>query len=207
MTYSEYWRFVEILQIHEAAALWCGVEPRKTPSFFDENPPDYNAICRCMLDAIERDQLRAAVNPLLSKSGDPLCATVRRDRLKAWAQSIRMYPPFLFDVITLTEDCDEKPAETDADVATASLQRRRGRPPEYDWDGAMVEMFRITAEEGLPETGAQMIDKVLLWFRNTFDREPARSIVSNRIGVIYRGLRDRGVIDNSRKPSDPEIQK
>ncbi len=207
MTYSDMWRFVPNLRLHEAAALWCGIEPPTSPALTPFGVPDYMATLRALSSAIDSGELPAEVTAAGKHYGDHSKTQIAREHLKRWAQSRGMFPRFLFDVIAPQEAADEKEPGPMREATGGTSPKRRGRPQEHDWDGALVEMFRIAVQEGLPPKAAEMADKVLQWFNDNSEKEPARSGVTDRVGAIYRGLKARGVLDAEGKSPDMTIRK
>ena len=67
----------------------------------------------------------------------------------------------------------------------------RGAPPRYDWEGCMCELGAIAHDEGLPETQAELVRRVLDWFSASAGPEgvPSESAVKQRVSRFWHRLR------------------
>ena len=74
--------------------------------------------------------------------------------------------------------------------APPKAARRGGRYAEYDWDAFWVELHGRVHEHGLPEIQARLVEEMLQWFRDTYNREPAESEVQKRISWVYHRIND-----------------
>ena len=110
---------------------------------------------------------------------------VKRDDLKALANSKGQRPTFLFDTLmpeTGSKDLPESECVT-------PVKSKGGRPREYDWDALTIEIIRIAnSPDGLPETQAEIIEQLLQWCENAWGKQPADSSVKSRISKIYNEL-------------------
>ena len=67
-------------------------------------------------------------------------------------------------------------------VSPTATRRRPGPPDTFDWVAAKSMMEKkAAATEGLPNTDAKRIDVILEWFSKTFDEEPSRARVTQKL--------------------------
>lgn len=67
-----------------------------------------------------------------------------------------------------------------------------GATPRYDWEGAIVMLFRRINERGLPATQGELIGEVQDWFAETSPTGeiPEESTTRKKIAPIWRALRE-----------------
>ncbi len=72
-------------------------------------------------------------------------------------------------------------------------ERKRGRPPAYDWDAFYIEVIRIAnTSDGLPTTQSELERKMAQWFVNRYDKEPGETTLKDRVRRIYKHVRGGG---------------
>lgn len=199
------WGMADPLKVLQAACLWAGVDPSSAPSsismvFLPE--ADRVAIAprlQMLTGAIANGELRAdtRTNPM-SAIGNHADSLVTRADLKAFAESRRERPAFLFDTFlkpAFRFDTLLKPAAEALKSDTTPHQKdKRGRPPEWDWNTFALEIIRIAnCPDGLPETRAELAEIMRNWFVDQCDDHPADTTLEDRIRPIY------GYIERSRK--------
>jgi hypothetical protein len=175
---ASHWMHVNTFTVAQAAALWCEVDPSRVNTIDDMNPPEYLAVKQMLASAIWRGELRFNAGGNIRDMSKVL---VERTDLQTFARERELFPRFLFDTM----------ATFDGPVVRnyAELKNRGGRPPEYDWDTFIFEIIRrANTPDGLPEKQADLIKSMLLWFQETYGREPAESAVKDRVSKIYRYL-------------------
>ncbi len=109
-----------------------------------------------------------------------------------------MFPAFLFDTLAPFESSGTQfPMSGQPLVATVQVAapiaapNRGGRPAEHDWNTFTMEIIRKANQpDGLPETQAELVREMLMWFQEKYGREPADSAVKDRISKIYRYLHE-----------------
>ncbi len=185
------WALVEEFTVEDAACLWAGEEPRSVPYHpFPGKNPAPQAIVRALGGAIKRGELQAdsSDNPNVSK-GIFNWSRVKREDLRAYADRNGQRPAFLFDTL-LSETAAEKTKQPALLREDSGLDKSKGgRPREYDWNAFTIEIIRIAqTPDGLPETQAALIEQMLQWCRDGWEKEPAASSVKNRISIIYNSL-------------------
>lgn len=209
------WSMADPLKVLQAACLWAGVDPSSAPSsismaFLPE--ADKVAIAprlQMLTGAIANGELRAdtRTNPM-SAIGNHADSLVTRADLKAFAESRRERPAFLFDTFlkactksqskrsTVLFDIFPRPSEEALKNDTTPHKKHKGgRPPEWDWDTFFLEIIRIAnCPDGLPETRAKLAEIMRNWFVYQCDDHPADTTIEDRIRPIY------DYIDRSRKP-------
>jgi hypothetical protein len=205
MPYSKNWDFVDSFTVSQAAWLWYGANPMPylgTISASIQNwPADVSAIFQMLCAAVREDRLPAdhATNPDFYGLSERLPqdlgeSTISRENLVALARSKNNFPAFLFNTMRLS-DTDTAASEPALPAApgSARTQNLGGRPREYDWDGATIEIiFLANLPDGLPETQAETVEHVSQWFENTYGKQPAISEVKKLVSRIYNGLKERG---------------
>lgn len=70
--------------------------------------------------------------------------------------------------------------------ASAGNAAKPGRKAQYDWEGMLIEATRIIYSEGIPETQAEMAEKLATWFG---DNSPSISLIKERVSKIWRALK------------------
>lgn len=67
----------------------------------------------------------------------------------------------------------------------------RGAPPRHDWEECLCELGAIAHDEGLPETQASLVRRMMDWFSTTYGPEnvPSESAVKQRVSRFYHRLR------------------
>ena len=70
----------------------------------------------------------------------------------------------------------------------------RGAPARHDWEECLCELGAIAHDEGLPETQAPLVRRMMDWFSTTYGPEnvPSESAVKQRVSRFYRRLRGDG---------------
>ncbi len=191
------WLLVDAFSVDQAAALWCGFDPSKYRLFDQQAPSEVLAIKQMLTAAIVGQALIAdSSGNSYSIIGNYSESLVTRKNLQEYAKSKSVFPAFLFDTLA------PFPAPPNSLGVSTSLQAKQasqtkvganpgGRPPEYDWDSFTMEIIRLAnTPDGLPETQAELIQTMLEWFNNSYDKEPAESSVKSRISKIYKYLRE-----------------
>jgi hypothetical protein len=192
------WMHVEVFTVNQAAALWCGLDPSIMNMFDVGSPSEVLAIKQMLIGAISSGQKEANsdANPS-SVIGNYSESLVTRNDLKAYAEQRSLYPAFLFDTLAPFGNVEKLRAVTplprsapEGPVPSKTDRNVGGRPPEYDWDSFISEVIRrANSPDGLPETQAELIRDMLLWFSDTYGVEPAESAVKQRISKIYNYLK------------------
>lgn len=90
----------------------------------------------------------------------------------------------------------------EADTAPSPIQHRgrwqapmmRGAPARHDWEECLCELGAIAHDEGLPETQALLVRRMLDWFSVTYGPEnvPSESAVKQRVSRFWHRLRGDG---------------
>lgn len=191
------WLLVDAFTVNQASALWCGFDPSKFKFFNQQAPSEVQAIKQMLTAAIAGQALIAdSSGNSFSIIGDYSESLITRENLQEYAKLKNVFPAFLFDTLA-----PFTPPQNPLDIFV-SLQAKQasqtkvetnsgGRPTEYDWDGFTMEIIRLAnTPDGLPETQAELVQIMLLWFNNTYGKEPAESSVKSRISKIYKYLRE-----------------
>ena len=74
---------------------------------------------------------------------------------------------------------------------------KRGAPPRYDWQSFDVQVVLIAHYDGLPMSQAEMEEKMLQWCEENWGSQPGLSTVRERLGPIYRKLKEEPYISVS----------
>ena len=193
--FDEAWRHVDAFMVHQAAALWVNEEP--VGSSFSRYPDavrgQFKAFFQMLRAAILRGELKAdhSTNTLVS-SGSYGNSTVTREELIRYARQKGLFPAFLFDTIAPELDGDQEPEEQKAS------KKKRGRPPEYDYDLMYANIVLIAHNGELPEIQARLVEDLLLWFSvdpsdDTKEcKPPSDRLVKDRVRTIYNNLKRLG---------------
>jgi hypothetical protein len=100
-----------------------------------------------------------------------------------------------FDQEALLASLGEKPQKGETRLITAAAKNAGGRPPKYDWEGAIIHIAAVAnGLDGLPSgSGAQteIADLVADWFVNACGECPADSEVRRRAARIMQALSAR----------------
>ncbi|KQZ28515.1 hypothetical protein ASD50_19530 [Mesorhizobium sp. Root552] len=189
--------YVDIFTVDQVAALWCGFDPAKI-SLADRSKPSEVIAARQMLtSAIISKILKADTTTNgYSMIGIHANSLVTRRDLEAFARQKSLYPAFLFDTLAPFEENQGSVRIVPQNLsgqpkhnAAPQIPNRGGRPQEYDWDAFTMEIIRLAnLPDGLPQTQADLVRKMLSWFQTTYNQEPAESAVKSRISKIYRYL-------------------
>jgi hypothetical protein len=164
-----HWDIVNIFTVDQASCLWAGIDPSThhlSRSDFEDS--QIKPIFQLISAAIQAGELHAdsSKNPL-AVVGEYPRSLVTRDDLKAFAESKKVQPVFLFD----------------------TLMPKGGRPLKYDWDAFTIEVIRTAnSPDGLPESQAELIIKLLQWCEDNWGKQPADSSVKSRVSKIYNDL-------------------
>lgn len=182
-----HWGLVDTLTVEQAACLWAGINPSEKP--YSRSPSETNRlapILQLLSAAIQAGDLPAdSSRNSLTLIGDYSKSFVTRDDLIALASSKGQRPAFLFDIL-MPEIGGEELPESESDLPAKS---KGGRPREYDWDALTIEIIRIAnSPDGLPETQAELIKRLLQWCENAWGKQPADSSVKSRVSKIYNEL-------------------
>ncbi len=191
------WALADALTVEQAACLWVGASPTENRLTRPTVQGDRIAAAQQMLtSAILSGNLPADTSPnALAMIGNHSKSVVTREALRAFAESKKQRPAFLFD--TLLPESEE--ADADSSEKVDRHQSRGGRPPEYDWDAFVIEIIRIAnTPDGLPEKQSELIGTMLQWCEDTWGRQPAESGAKKKISQIYNGI---GLGGKSQKPS------
>ncbi len=191
------WALADALTVEQAACLWVGANP--TDSSFRRPTAQRDriaAVQQMLTSAIQSGKLPADTSTnALAMIADHSKSVVTREALRAFAESKKQRPAFLFD--TLLPESEE--ADADSSEKVDRHRSRGGRPPEYDWDAFVIEIIRIANSlDGLPEKQSELIKAMLQWCEDTWGRQPAESGAKKKISEIYNGL---GLGKKSQKPS------
>lgn len=82
-------------------------------------------------------------------------------------------------------------------LAPLSPPRRGGRPPTWDWEGAMIEIVQLANRpDGLPEKQADLERHLAEWFARRTGSHPVESEIRKRVARIYQAIRE------GRKPGE-----
>ena len=168
------WDLSEILTVEQASCLWVGIDPSTHSSDRSKfEISQLTPILHLLTTAVEFDILPVDSSRNLfggvgdfSVGGDYLKSRVTRNDLKVFAKSKGLQPAFLFD----------------------TLMPKGGRPLKYDWDALGIEIIRTAALDGLPNSQAELIEKLLQWCENNWEEQPADSSVKSRVSNIYNKL-------------------
>jgi hypothetical protein len=94
-------------------------------------------------------------------------------------------PENLLPVVTNSPQDDSK--------AKLFSQKRRGRPPEWDWDALKVEIIALAnSPDGLPYKQADLESWTAEYFQRKNGREPSVSSIRSKLSPIYERLRQKG---------------
>jgi hypothetical protein len=193
--FDEAWRFVDEFRVDQAAALWADENPAQ---FAHQHAADVvnriNAFKQMLSGAIAGGKLPAdhSTNGLRS-IGNYDASIVTRDELIKYARLRDLFPGFLFDTIApeLAGD-DQEPNEQQAS------KKKRGRPPNYDWDLMNAKIVLTAQLNGIPEIQARLVEELLQWFAiDPLDdlkerKVPAERLVEERVSRIYNKLKELG---------------
>lgn len=191
------WMYVDIFTVDQAAALWCGFDPAKISPADSYKPSEVVAARQMLTSAIIGKILKADTTTNgAALIGIHANSLVARNDLEAFAQQKGLYPAFLFDTLAAFEKNEGSVRVAHHNLSDLSkpntmpqMPNRGGRPQEYDWDAFTMEIIRqANLPDGLPETQADLVRNMLLWFQSTYGQEPAESAVKSRISKIYRYL-------------------
>jgi|GEM_PF-2247713 len=192
------WNFVDHFTLHQAACLWCNLNPAKIPELLTfRHPSEVVAAKQMLVSAITSGKLSAGKNAnQFSYINEYSGCLVSRDDLQKLAESKDVKPSFLFDTILSIDDSSkandksDETREVDKNAGkTGNGKQRSGRPEEYDWNTFVFEIIRrANSPDGLPETQAELVKDMLEWFSLSYDKEPSESSVKSRISPIYRYL-------------------
>lgn len=194
------WMHVDFFTVDQAAALWNGFDPgRLALRLSIDRPSEFVAAKQMLVSGIVSGEVSSdtSQNPL-HRIGDHGKTLVSRQTLELFAKKRKLFPPFLFDTLAPLgerqsgDDTNNKwQLDTLLPEPAFTPVNRGGRPPEYDWDTFLMEIIRrANLPDGLPETQADLIRDMLVWFLDTSGREPAESAVKQRISKIYAYFRE-----------------
>ncbi|MDG2204090.1 MAG: hypothetical protein P8M79_02425 [Alphaproteobacteria bacterium] len=185
------WALVDAFTVKQAACLWAGAEPAESDTARQlhgkmEERDRIAAITQMLTAAIQAGNLPADTSAnAMAMIGDHAKSSVTREALQAFAEEKDQHPAFLFD--TLLPESAAGDSETGVDAPPRPS--RGGRPPEYDWDGLIIEIIRIAdTPDGLPEKQSELIGELLQWCENTWGVQPAESSVKAKVSSVYNGL-------------------
>lgn len=188
------WLLVDVFTVDQAAALWCNVDPKIVSPLDLSTPSEVMAIRQLLTGAIVSGDLNAdSSKNVLARSGDYTSSLVTRRDLEKFAKLRKQYPAFLFDTFAPFVDPQGRlePRPTiPASTSPPKLEADEDEwPPEFDWDSFTMEIVRIAnTPDGLPDTRAELVRTMLLWFLAKYDSMPAENTVKKRISRIYRYL-------------------
>ena len=89
----------------------------------------------------------------------------------------------VYPLLSLEEVCSR--FQIDIDQGKAAAQRRGGRPAQYDWDAFWAEVCRRVHQDGLPETQAEFVDKMLDWFSDRGKEAIDRRTIEKKISKVF----------------------
>ncbi|MBN8179975.1 hypothetical protein [Roseibium aggregatum] len=193
------WNFVDLFTLHQAACLWCDLNPAKIIELLEFQHPSEVVAAKQMLIGAITDGTLSLQGKLNSYSyiNDYKDCYLRREDLKNFAETRGVRPMFLFDTLLSIDDSpgnsssskEEDKSQSPSGSPKEQTGPPRGRPPGYDWDRFTLEIIkRANSLDGLPETQAELVRDMLQWFSDQFGSEPAESSVKARISKIYRYL-------------------
>lgn len=200
MTAISHWMHVDLFKVDQAAALWAGFDPARVSSVEAFKPSEVIATYQMLVSAITTGELMAqSQTNIFAQVGDFRESLVARVDLEAFARRRNLFPAFLFDTLAPLASMgglptNDVPRLHAMDGLPASPQPNRGgRPPEHDWNSFTLEIIRrANHPDGLPDTQAQLVRDMLEWFGRIYNREPADSLVKERISKIYAYLAAAG---------------
>jgi len=180
------WSSVDHFTIEQAAALWAGIDPAMASSSFKMGESEisrFTARKQMLVGAVMDSTLQVqSAHNTWARLGDHDKSLVSRNALVEFAIRKNERPSFLFDTLLNPNDNPETPS------TKAQTKNRVGRPVEYDWNAMTVEVIRIADLDALPEKQSDLVRRLLEWFQDKYDAEPAESAVKTRVSRIYRGL-------------------
>jgi hypothetical protein len=192
--FDDTWRYVEVFTIRQAAALWSDEEP--LPNLLQHYSAPVrgriNANTQFLYGAILRGELEVdhSTNGFISVSSYEY-STVTREELVRFARLKERFPAFLFDTIAPEPDDEQEPGNL-------APKKKRGRPAEYDYDLMYGKIVLLALNGNLPNTQAQLVQDLLLWFTidpddETMERKaPSERLVEERVKPIYNTLKRLG---------------
>ena len=197
MTSISNWMHVDFFTLDQAAALWCKCDPSQVKSF--DIMPEIVAAKQLLVGGLIAGSItpNAKLGPY-SQALNYSDMLVSRSELEKFARKKQLFPAFLFDTLAPFEK-PKSPLDrlnrvsVKANPFAESTQplNQGGRPVEYDWDSFMLEIIRrANTPDGLPDSQADLVRGMLLWFSGTSGSEPAESSVKLRTSKVYRYLKE-----------------
>jgi hypothetical protein len=182
------WSGADPLTVEQAAHLWAGVDP--SLSMFHTSKEEKAAVAprlQMIVGAIVRGALKAnaSTNPR-SSMGNHDASLVAREDLMVFARALGEKPAFLFD--TMLNEVPKAPPSKSDQHSTQPPKNKGGRPAQYDWNCFTLEIIRIAHLDGLPDTQAELANKMRDWFISEIDSYPADTTLEDRIRPIYQYL-------------------
>jgi hypothetical protein len=193
--FDEAWRYVDAFRVDQAAALWADENPAKFDHQYAADAWNrVNAYKQMLAGAIASGKLQADQSTNgLRVIGNYDASIVTREALIDYAREHnKSLPAFLFDTVVPEIDGDQ---ELDEQKAS---KKKRGRPPEYDYNLMYAKIVLIAHKGELPETQARLVNDLLLWFSidPTDDtkelKPPSERLVEDRVRPIYNNLKRLG---------------
>jgi hypothetical protein len=181
------WASADPLTVEQAAHLWAGIDP--SFSDFHKSQADHAAVAprlQMITGAVVRGVLKADTSTnLRSRIGDHKLSLVGRADLIVFARTLGEKPFFLFD--TMLSEVPKAPA-SQPEQPTQPPKNKGGRPAQYDWNRFTLEIIRIAHFDALPDTQAELANKMRDWFISEIDEHPADTTLDDRIRPIYQYL-------------------
>lgn len=224
MAISSAWNLADGFTVIQAAYLWNQIEPPENSA--EETirrggrPASVAAIVQAFQSANGRSFTILYRDDVAEMMNDLFATEISREELIGFAKSKGQYPAFLFDTLgptnnELPQQISNSPpmssneARDAVSAASSSIEtevpkttkNKGGRPPEYDWDGAISEIVRVAELDGLPKTQASMVRHLKSWFANQSLTVPGETQIKARVSTIYQRLGAAGCTP-SREVSD-----
>lgn len=181
------WSVADPLTIEQAACLWADADPSENS--FLRSPQEKSQVAarmQMLSGAISKGVLKVDDSAnALRVIGDHKSNLVLRETLEAFAVSIGERPAFLFNTMMPSPVDSQRKPETEP----VQEKNKGGRRPEWNWDAMHIEIYRVAnSPDGLPETQAELVRHLQIWFSQANDAEPAESEIKARVSRIYNGL-------------------
>lgn len=186
--YAQEWCFADAFTVDQAAFLWCGLEPFPKYHFSNsQTPQGFEAVKQGLIAAIELKTLSAQKQfSAFRTDGEAL---VFRDALKAYAESKKVYPAFLFDTVApITNENN-------------SIKNKGGAPAEYEWDKVFAGVVWNADLNNLPKTLDALTLEMIQFVENGYSfqvkdsapkKAPSETTMKDRLRPIVTNLKALG---------------